>query len=93
MVGVVYQRELFLLQNIVPPVMVNLIHKLPELQSPQPPHLTGPEERLSKQLLKIPVVFIVQTIHYREEITSKVLVDPDHLICHSGPGTDKHDLT
>lgn len=65
-------RELFLLQNIGPPMMVNLVHKLQELQSPQPPPISQVFRGSSRQLLKIAVVFIVQIIQHSEEITGEV---------------------
>lgn len=85
--------------------MVYLVHKLQERQSPQPPHFQGAEgfiEKFLENFFDIAVVLIViQSIHYREEITGEVLDvsppltqgqvldSPDHLIFKGAPGTGR----
>lgn len=85
-------------------MMVYLVHKLTESQSPQPPHLPGAEglvEASVENLFDIAVVLIVQIIHYHKEITGavpdvsppltqeQVLDDPDHLIFKGAPATGR----
>lgn len=57
-------------------MMVYLVHKLQERQSPQPPHLQGAKgliEAAVENFFDITVVFIfIQSIHYCKEMTGEV---------------------